>query len=80
LSEVQAEILWFCEVAHVPVIWATQVQESLANEGMPSRAKVTDAAMGSRAECVMLNTGDLSSIAGFPEQQLLSSAKSPELR
>ena len=25
LSEVQEEILWLCEAAHVPVIWATQV-------------------------------------------------------
>jgi pyruvate kinase len=57
LSEVQEEILWFCEAAHLPVIWATQVLESLAKGGMPSRAEVTDAAMGSRAECVMLNKG-----------------------
>jgi len=33
------------------------VLESLAKGGMPSRAEVTDAAMGSRAECVMLNKG-----------------------
>jgi pyruvate kinase len=57
LSEVQEEILWFCEAAHLPVIWATQVLESLAKGGMPSRAEVTDAAMASRAECVMLNKG-----------------------
>ncbi|MGK7920490.1 MAG: pyruvate kinase [Trichodesmium sp.] len=57
LSEVQEEILWLCEAAHVPVIWATQVLESLAKNGMASRAEVTDAAMGSRAECVMLNKG-----------------------
>lgn len=57
LSEVQEEILWFCEAAHVPVIWATQVLESLAKGGIPSRAEVSDAAMGSRAECVMLNKG-----------------------
>lgn len=57
LAEVQEEILWLCEAAHVPVIWATQVLESLAKKGMPSRAEVTDAAMGGRAECVMLNKG-----------------------
>lgn len=57
LSEVQEEMLWLCEAAHVPVVWATQVLESLAKGGMPSRAEVTDAAMGSRAECVMLNKG-----------------------
>jgi pyruvate kinase len=57
LAEVQEEILWICEAAHVPVIWATQVLETLAKEGMPSRAEITDAAMGDRAECVMLNKG-----------------------
>jgi len=57
LSEVQEEILWIAEAAHVPVIWATQVLESLAKGGLPSRAEVTDAAMSSRAECVMLNKG-----------------------
>ena len=57
LSEVQEEILWVCEAAHVPVIWATQVLESLVKRGMPSRGEFTDAAMGNRAECVMLNKG-----------------------
>ena len=57
LAEVQEEILWICEAAHVPVIWATQVLESLAKNGIPSRSEITDAAMGERAECVMLNKG-----------------------
>jgi pyruvate kinase len=57
MAEVQEEILWVCEAAHVPVIWATQVLETLAKQGMPSRAEVTDAAMAHRAECVMLNKG-----------------------
>ncbi|MBL6749591.1 MAG: pyruvate kinase [Nevskia sp.] len=57
LAEVQEEVLWLCEAAHVPAIWATQVLESLAKEGLPSRAEITDAAMGHRAECVMLNKG-----------------------
>jgi pyruvate kinase len=57
LAEVQEEILWICEAAHVPVIWATQVLETLAQTGLPSRAEITDAAMGRRAECVMLNKG-----------------------
>jgi pyruvate kinase len=57
LAEVQEEILWICEAAHTPVIWATQVLETLAKTGIPSRAEVTDAAMSERAECVMLNKG-----------------------
>lgn len=57
LAEVQEEILWISAAAHVPVIWATQVLETLAKNGMPSRAEITDAAMGHRAECVMLNKG-----------------------
>ena len=57
LAEVQEEILWLCEAAHLPAVWATQVLEGLAKGGLPSRAEVTDAAMGERAECVMLNKG-----------------------
>ncbi|WP_310451080.1 pyruvate kinase [Sulfuritalea sp.] len=57
LAEVQEEILWAAEAAHMPVIWATQVLETLAKTGLPSRAEITDAAMGERAECVMLNKG-----------------------
>ncbi len=57
LSEVQQEILWLCEAAHVPVIWATQILESMAKRGLPSRAEVSDAGMGVFAECAMLNKG-----------------------
>lgn len=57
LAELQEEILWMCEAAHVPVIWATQVLEGLATKGRVSRSEVTDAAMAERAECVMLNKG-----------------------
>ncbi|MBK6636975.1 MAG: pyruvate kinase [Rhodocyclaceae bacterium] len=57
LAEIQEEILWAAEAAHMPVIWATQVLETQAKTGLPSRAEITDAAMGERAECVMLNKG-----------------------
>lgn len=57
LAEVQEEILWLCEAAHAPVIWATQVLEDMAKTGLPSRAEVSDAAMAERSECVMLNKG-----------------------
>lgn len=58
LAMVQEDILCLCEAAHVPVIWATQVLETLAKKGLPARAEITDAAMGQRAECVMLNKGE----------------------
>ena len=57
LAEIQEELLWLCEAAHVPVIWATQVLENLVKRGIPSRAEITDAAMAGRAECVMINKG-----------------------
>jgi len=57
LAEVQEEILWIAEAAHAPTVWATQVLEGLAKKGVPTRAEVTDAAMGGRAEAVMLNKG-----------------------
>jgi pyruvate kinase len=57
LAEIQEEILWLCEAARVPVVWATQVMDQLVHKGLPSRAEITDAAMAERAECVMLNQG-----------------------
>ena len=57
LAEMQEEILWFGEACHLPVIWATQVLDSVAHTGLATRAEITDAAMSMRAECVMLNKG-----------------------
>ncbi|MBB5754386.1 pyruvate kinase [Prosthecomicrobium pneumaticum] len=57
LAEMQEELLWICEAAQVPVVWATQVLEHLIKKGLPSRGEMTDAAMAARAECVMLNKG-----------------------
>jgi pyruvate kinase len=57
LSEIQEEILWVWEAAHVPVIWATEVSASLVADGRPSRAETTDAAMAQRTECLVLNKG-----------------------
>jgi pyruvate kinase len=57
LAEIQEELLWVCEAAHVPVVWATEVLQRLVSTGTPSRAEFTDAAMAQRAECVMLNRG-----------------------
>ncbi len=57
LAELQEEILWVCEAARVPVMWATQVLEQEAKKGLPSRAEITDAAQSQRADCVMLNKG-----------------------
>jgi pyruvate kinase len=57
MAEIQEEMLWLCEAAHVPVIWATQVLENLVKKGRPSRAEMTDAAMSERSECVILNKG-----------------------
>lgn len=57
MAELQEEMLWLCEAAHLPIIWATQVLEQLAKKGQPARSEVSDASMGVRAECVMLNKG-----------------------
>ncbi len=57
MSEVQEEMLWICEAAHVPVIRATQVLEGLTRYGHVTRAEITDAAMAQAAEAVMLNKG-----------------------
>jgi pyruvate kinase len=57
MAEIQEEILWICEAARVPVVWATQVLDTLARKGVIARPEITDAAMSVRAECVMLNKG-----------------------
>ncbi|MBK6573594.1 MAG: hypothetical protein IPG21_14160 [Saprospiraceae bacterium] len=57
MSEIQEEILWLCEAAHVPVIWATQVLDNLNKLGMATRSEITDAAQAVQAECVMINKG-----------------------
>jgi pyruvate kinase len=86
LAEIQEEILWLCEAAHIPVIWATQVLETLVKKGIPSRAEMTDAAMGERAECVMLNKGPfiLAAVAILDDvlsrMQAHQIKKSPQLR
>ncbi|XP_077226998.1 pyruvate kinase family protein isoform X2 [Tasmannia lanceolata] len=57
LADMQEEILSICNAAHIPVIWATQVLESLVKLGLPTRAEITDVAYGMRANCIMLNKG-----------------------
>ncbi len=86
LAEMQEEIMWLAEAAHVPVVWATQVLESLVKMGLPSRGEMTDAAMAARAECVMLNKGPFVVEAVRALDRLLSrmaenqSKKTPKLR
>jgi pyruvate kinase len=58
MGEIQEEILWICEAAHVPVVWATQVLESLNKSGIATRSEITDASHAAMAECVMINKGD----------------------
>ncbi|XP_051143002.1 plastidial pyruvate kinase 4, chloroplastic [Andrographis paniculata] len=57
LADLQEEIISICGAAHVPMILATQVLESLVKTGIPSRAEIIDAANGRRVSCVMLNKG-----------------------
>jgi pyruvate kinase len=86
LAEMQEEIMWLAEAAHVPVIWATQVLESLVKRGLPSRGEMTDAAMAVRAECVMLNKGPFVLDAVHALDRLLArmaehqNKKTPKLR
>jgi pyruvate kinase len=85
-AEMQEEILWIGEAAHIPVIWATQVLERLVQKGRPSRGEMTDAAMAARAECVMLNKGpylfeaidELDTLLGRMEEN--QHKKTPQLR
>ncbi len=75
IAEVQNQILWLCEAAHVPVIWATQVLENLAKTGIPTRAEVSDAVQSAQAECVMLNKGPYIAEAVATLKNILISAE-----
>lgn len=57
IGRIQEEILSLCQAAHITDIWATQVLEGLAKNGIPSRSEISDAVMSQRADCVMLNKG-----------------------
>lgn len=57
MAELQEEILWLAEAAHLPVVWATQVLETLVKKGTATRAEISDVVKSVRAECVMLNKG-----------------------
>jgi len=72
MAEIQEELLWLCEAAHVPLVWATQVLETMAKKGIGSRPELTDAAMGVRAECVMLNKGPFVTLAVNTLDRILS--------
>ena len=55
-ATIQEEIIRIT-AAHLPLVWATQVLETLAKDGVPTRAEITDAALSERSSCVMLNKG-----------------------
>jgi pyruvate kinase len=57
IAEVQEQIMWLCEAAHIPIIWATQILENLIKSGLATRAEISDAVLSVRAECAMLNKG-----------------------
>jgi len=86
VAEMQEEMLWLGEAAQVPVIWATQVLEHTIRKGTPLRGEMTDAAMGARAECIMLNKGPhlLEAIdeldALLPRMEEHQHKKTPQLR
>jgi pyruvate kinase len=57
LAKAQEGILEICRAAHIPVIWATDVLNRMNKKGTPLRTELTDAYMGLRADCIMINKG-----------------------
>ncbi len=57
LSVIQEEILPMCRAAHLPVILATQILDTFAKKGMPTRPELSDLSFGSEFDCIMLNKG-----------------------
>ncbi len=91
IGKAQEGILALCGAAHIPVVWATQVLESLAKNGLPSRSEITDTINSLQSECVMLNKGPyiidvlkllnniLSNMEQFHEKKELMLPKMPKL-
>lgn len=79
LAKAQEGILEICRAAHVPVIWATSILNSMNKKGIPLRAELTDAYMGLRADCIMLNKGPYVSESVKFLQQLEQLNKDPLL-
>lgn len=75
LAAAQEEILWLCEAAHLPVVWATEVLNQLAKKGIPTRGEISDVVMAERAECVMLNKGPYITTAIRTLDNILSSVQ-----
>lgn len=58
LASAQDDVGVLAAACHLPVIFATQVLESLNKNGIASRAEITDVALqGAKAEAIMLNKG-----------------------
>lgn len=57
LAGAMDDVVTLAAAAHLPVVFATQVLETLSKTGTPSRSEVSDVAVASRCECVMLNKG-----------------------
>jgi pyruvate kinase len=71
LSVVQEEILQMCRAAHTPVILATQILDTLAKKGNPSRPELADLSFGSEFDCLMLNKGPfIKEAVGFSKDTL----------
>ncbi|MGD1837027.1 MAG: pyruvate kinase [Nitrososphaeraceae archaeon] len=75
LALIQEDILCLCEASHIPVILATQILENLTEIGIPTRAEITDASIGQRAQCVMLSSGKYILEAVTVLSELLSDEK-----
>jgi pyruvate kinase len=79
LAKAQEGILEICRAAHVPVIWATSILNHMNKKGTPLRAELTDAFMGLRADCIMMNKGPYISNSVKFLQQLDQVNKDPLL-
>nr|WP_277753193.1 pyruvate kinase [Metabacillus mangrovi] len=57
LGRLQNDIMEICHHSQTPLIYATEVLNSLAKTGMPSRPEMTDVYFSQKTACTMLNKG-----------------------
>lgn len=73
LAAATDDLTVLCAAAHLPVVYATQILDTMNRTGTPARSEVADVVMGSRCEALMLNKGSyLEETVQFLDEMLCS--------
>ena len=57
LAGLEQLMLDMCRAAGIPFAVATEILDSMARRGLPTRAEITDASVAADAQCILLSKG-----------------------